>query len=661
MPKAVWNLRIVFLFSFALFVLLFFLRSNPGSTQQASRHQQPVPKFALLVGINRYQSGSGINSLTGTHNDVALMASLLSDVFGFKASKKASSATPQTTCDEYTPDSNVKVVCSEQATKIGILNAFDEHLIKNAQSFWKGRTPDPKNGPVVLFYYSGHGSQLRDDRPIEGEKLEDLIKDEADRLDETIVPFDSNANGDRDIRDDSFESRLFKLKAYTENITFISDSCHSGSISRGSGEKRVLRAFPDLDPPISGSRGFGDGLDNLVQDPGYVTISASTPAQLASEDYMSIATETVPKKNGVMTFFLVEALKQDPTLTYRELITLVRTAVANFGKVQTPQAEGAIDRAVFGSAVSSKNPGISIKCAVVSNNSVCSEKMERVSGDSPKSTLRRVRLNAGRLAGAREGGPVVIYSPKAKTLSGDVDKIASGTIVSADTFSSEAEVTLVGKDEDLPLLAKAVIISPGFGDSRTAVAIDLSPSAVDDEGAASMRKLIRELNGNSLLSPVEVREPFGDPAGSMGRTTRPSWELAVVRTSFKNFKSRRENPGDFGRGDPPEDQPGYFISDTNGIPLYDFWVNATNPDASQILLAMLERHVRAKNLKAITNSISNLRRALQINLVRHKSFAVESANACRIQPFSGSEKAAMVGGTPRIRRSEAFHLSITNI
>ena len=44
----------------------------------------PVPKYALLVGVNEYKKQpGGISGLGGTHNDVALMKTLLAEK-GFK-------------------------------------------------------------------------------------------------------------------------------------------------------------------------------------------------------------------------------------------------------------------------------------------------------------------------------------------------------------------------------------------------------------------------------------------------------------------------------------------------------------------------------------------------------------------------------------------------
>ena len=198
-----------------------------------------VPKLALLVGINKYKNHPDIKNLNGTHNDVALMKSLLVE-YGFKEDVQ-NAATEAAPCGVQKASSGIKTLCSQQATKQAILDTFDSHLVRNAEAYWNGRTPDPSKGPAVVFYYSGHGAQVEDRRPIEGEKESDLRIDEADGLDESLVPHDSDSAGSRDIRDDSFEERIANLKKFTSNITFMSDSCHSGTITRGGGMKGIMR------------------------------------------------------------------------------------------------------------------------------------------------------------------------------------------------------------------------------------------------------------------------------------------------------------------------------------------------------------------------------------------------------------------------------------
>lgn len=154
-------------------------------------------KLALLVGINKYPDAP----LQGCVTDVNLQQQLLIHRFGFN---------PQ----------DIVMLTDEKATRQGILTAFEEHLIKQAQP-----------NDVVVYHFSGHGSQVRDpDAP---------DCDFSDCLNSTFVPFDSSsasglpgAGGSvPDIMGRSLFLLMSALK--TENVTVVLDSCHSGGGTRG--------------------------------------------------------------------------------------------------------------------------------------------------------------------------------------------------------------------------------------------------------------------------------------------------------------------------------------------------------------------------------------------------------------------------------------------
>ncbi|MCH8905276.1 MAG: caspase family protein, partial [Bacteroidetes bacterium] len=84
-------------------------------------------KYALLVGINDYEA---VNDLEGCINDVENMKALLRGKFDFQ-------------------EENILILTDKQATKEGVITAFKTHLIDQAQ-----------HGDIVLFHYSGHGSQM---------------------------------------------------------------------------------------------------------------------------------------------------------------------------------------------------------------------------------------------------------------------------------------------------------------------------------------------------------------------------------------------------------------------------------------------------------------------------------------------------------------------
>lgn len=161
---------------------------------------QPTPKkLALLVGINAYDQTYAWPSLNGCTNDVRMQQELLIHRFGFN---------PQ----------DILVITDQQATRQGIIDAFQNHLIAQASA-----------GDVVVFHYSGHGSQIIDPNPYR----------EDNRFNSTLVPIDSPLPNDYQrvggTVNDIMGKDLFMLMSLlkTDAVTAILDSCHSGGGRRG--------------------------------------------------------------------------------------------------------------------------------------------------------------------------------------------------------------------------------------------------------------------------------------------------------------------------------------------------------------------------------------------------------------------------------------------
>lgn len=131
-----------------------------------------IARHALLIGINDYSASSRVNAaandsepdrdvpnLDGAVNDVQLMREMLIALYGFKPA-------------------DIAVLTDQQATRGAIFRKLEEHLVAPAQK-----------GDIVVFFFSGHGSQVRNS-----------LSPELDRLDESILPADSRT-GAADIRD----------------------------------------------------------------------------------------------------------------------------------------------------------------------------------------------------------------------------------------------------------------------------------------------------------------------------------------------------------------------------------------------------------------------------------------------------------------------------
>ncbi|MFB2893299.1 caspase family protein [Aerosakkonemataceae cyanobacterium BLCC-F50] len=172
--------------------------------------QNTPRKLALLVGINNYPD----DPLKGCINDTYLQRELLIHRFGFNPK-------------------DILLVTDEtpiKPTRAGILQAFEEHLIKQA-----------KPGDVVVYHFSGHGSRVFD--PDSGA---------SDLLNSTFVPIDReiSTSAEQTIVSDVMGETLFLLMSalQTENVAVVLDSCHSGGGKRGNLTIRAINGGAKVNP-----------------------------------------------------------------------------------------------------------------------------------------------------------------------------------------------------------------------------------------------------------------------------------------------------------------------------------------------------------------------------------------------------------------------------
>ena len=161
-----------------------------GSTALARRESGRREGRALLIGIDRYRH---VSPLIGTVNDAHAMKSYISSHLGLD-------------------DRDVRMLLDEEATRDNILETFKNWLIAGT-----------REGEDVFLYYSGHGFQQPDEN-----------NDEADRLDETLVPVDVTIGADGVprgmIADDEVAALLAQLPG--RRVHVVVDACHSGTSDR---------------------------------------------------------------------------------------------------------------------------------------------------------------------------------------------------------------------------------------------------------------------------------------------------------------------------------------------------------------------------------------------------------------------------------------------
>ena len=148
---------------------------------------------ALLVGVGRYAHFD--DKLKGVSLDIQMMTEF-ARILGFQPHA-------------------IKVLEHEAASTESVYSAVENWLIN-------GVGP----GDRVLFYFSGHGSQIPD-----------VSRDEKDQFDEVLLLYDValREKGRRQtltgvLPDDDFNAMLARMQS--RNILVILDACHSGSATR---------------------------------------------------------------------------------------------------------------------------------------------------------------------------------------------------------------------------------------------------------------------------------------------------------------------------------------------------------------------------------------------------------------------------------------------
>ncbi len=405
------------------------LRKAAGTTissQTSPEHvAAPAGKRALLVGINNYKYPDHVSPLAGSLNDVEEMRQLLITKFGF-------------------PPENILVLKDSQATHAGIMDAIQSHLISKTQP-----------GDIVVFHYSGHGSQLKDTtgKMISG-------------LDGTIVPYDSRDPEGKvfDITGAELHGVLVQLAAKTKNLTFILDSCHSGTLVRGA---RVRSVPPDTrNVPASQTataRGVTVAADG--SSPSFAFISAATSRESAFEHYAE------NMDHGALTYMLVRQLRMARAgATYRDVMDGVIAEVTANYPAQHPSLEGAeADQHVFGDATS-----------VAGSYATASPSLL---------DPRRVTVGIGQVQGATVGSIFDVYAPGSKKFAPPERPVAKVQLASVEALSSEAVVVSGGK---VAPASRAVEREHRYGSSRTRVYI----GKIDEIARSPTLQSIRDALGD---------------------------------------------------------------------------------------------------------------------------------------------------------------------
>ncbi len=254
-----------------------------------------MSKQALCIGINDYPGTDG--DLAGCVNDAQDWSALLG-AHGF----------------------SVRSLLDAQATRAAMVQAIGD-LVSGASA-----------NDTVVITYSGHGTWVPDSSG-----------DEPDGRDEALCPHDIG-DGQALLDDDLGE--LFAQRATGVQVLLISDSCHSGSVTRGN--------EGDLDPSLPRARflppaaWMGDALPTgMAERPRWLFGGLSRTggdlllAGCRDTEY-SWDTRFGGRPNGAFTYYAQKTFKTLPaSASYQQWFRAIGQYLPSTRLPQTPQIFGA--------------------------------------------------------------------------------------------------------------------------------------------------------------------------------------------------------------------------------------------------------------------------------------------------------------------------------
>lgn len=256
-----------------------------------------MKKRALIVGINYIGSG---NALKGCLNDAEHMQTLLLSR-GF---------------------TEVKSVLEKEATTAGIISGL-EWLVAGAAP-----------GDVIVFFYSGHGSQLPSSV-------------EEDKWEEIICPIDLNWT-DKVVKDDTLR-RIFDKVPNGVNTTLILDCCHSGTMLD---QNQTMGGTKEMAAPLKkqkGSRYLKPPANIVKQVAKGELVDWETSKDVnatalliagchASQTSADAVIDGLPQ--GAATASLLKAVSADSAISYRSLVTNMQAYMVEKKFAQIPELDG---------------------------------------------------------------------------------------------------------------------------------------------------------------------------------------------------------------------------------------------------------------------------------------------------------------------------------
>jgi hypothetical protein len=213
-----------------------------------------------------------------------------------------------------------------------VVASFREHLSK--------ATADD----VALFYYSGHGSQQK--APPE------LWHLEADRLNETLVCYDSRTDGQWDLADKELAALISEVAIRGPHVVCVLDCCHSGSGTRAALEEGLAIRRAPTDWRTRSAQDFLVGaltqntragsVGSATPDANWLVMPSGRHVLLAACQSSETAKEVSEggKAHGAFSAALLAALRHARgSISYRDLMKRAEAQVRLRVAQQVPQIE----------------------------------------------------------------------------------------------------------------------------------------------------------------------------------------------------------------------------------------------------------------------------------------------------------------------------------
>lgn len=256
-----------------------------------------MARKALCIGINDYPYEDAFD-LRGCVNDAKAWSTLLTSQYDFAKS-------------------DVQVLLDDQAKKTDVVKAL-KHLMAGAQK-----------GDVLVFTNSSHGSYEVDES-----------KDEVDGYDEAICPYDCDSNL---VLDDELRELIAGLPDGVQ-LYVLSDSCHSGSLTRAARRTSKHRRSRFLNPAVRGAQVVANAASRGVKkkkekfpEEGMreLILSGCNPRQSSWDDQFGDVF------HGALTYYAHQVIREaNYRISWADLHAKVTTLLQDNMFEQTPQLEG---------------------------------------------------------------------------------------------------------------------------------------------------------------------------------------------------------------------------------------------------------------------------------------------------------------------------------